>query len=632
MLYTSILDRLTGSLCDAVTGQGSGQAILEELDRTNLFIVPLDDERQWFRYHHLFSDLLRQRLQQTQSEQLLALHCRASAWYDQNGFTDETIEYALRGGDFEQAAHLIEEQVDAVGEHSRLLGWLNDLPGEVIQSKPHLCVLNARHLFTSGKMNEAEKYLQAAEKALNNGYDLATGSSLIEQAQLPDSYRIEIQGRIAVIRAFLAVYRGDMDRTIDYARQAFDRLPEQDLTWRSAAAMPLGDAFMFKGDIEAAFDTRLEAREMSRKSGHPYVILISNGRLAWTLRQQGKLKQVIDLCEQQIQYAHEYGISQTLAAGWLLTMWGEALAELDDLDGAIEKATKGVELVGSGGGDLAIFGWSNLYLVKIIFSNGDIATAKGIVKQLDKIIREYDMHRLVSNQVSAWQARIWLEENQIQAASKWVEDLLDVSGKLPFLSEVECIVLARILIAQERLDEATKLLRQLFVTAEEGKHTSRSIKILILQALIFQAGNDATQAMSKLEQALILAEPGGFVRTFVDEGPPMARLLYKALSRNIAPDYVRRLLAAFPIVKPEQVDPSETQAPDSELVELLSERELEVLQLIAEGLTNPEIASQLFLSLNTVKAHSRNIYGKLGVHSRMQAVTKARELGLLQST
>jgi LuxR family maltose regulon positive regulatory protein len=229
--------------------------------------------------------------------------------------------------------------------------------------------------------------------------------------------------------------------------------------------------------------------------------------------------------------------------------------------------------------------------------------------------------------MAAWQARILLAQDKLDAASQWVgERGLDADGDPTYLHEMEYIVLARILIAQGRLDETARLLQRLLEATETGGRTSRVIQILMLQALAFQAGGDTSRA------ALTLAEPGGFIRIFVDEGLPMARLLYEAATRGIAPDYARRLLAIFPVAEPEQADPSKTQASKSELVEPLSERELEVLQLIAAGLTNPEIASRLFLSLNTVKAHTRNIYGKLGAHSRTQAVARARALGVLPST
>jgi LuxR family maltose regulon positive regulatory protein len=232
--------------------------------------------------------------------------------------------------------------------------------------------------------------------------------------------------------------------------------------------------------------------------------------------------------------------------------------------------------------------------------------------------------------MSAWQARLWLAQNKQEAASQWMEECgPDADGAPTYAHEMEYMVLARVLIAQGRLGETTRLLQHCLEAAEAGGRTARAIEILMLQALAFQAGGDATQAMAALERALTLAEPGGFIRIFVDEGPPMAHLLYKALTRGIAPEYVRRLLAAFPIKGPEQTDPPRAQASQSELIEPLSEREIQVLQLMAEGLTNQEIASRLYLALNTVKVHTRNINGKLGVHSRTQAVARARVLGIL---
>jgi LuxR family maltose regulon positive regulatory protein len=322
---------------------------------------------------------------------------------------------------------------------------------------------------------------------------------------------------------------------------------------------------------------------------------------------------------------------QTEMVGWLLAIWGEVLAEVDDLDGALQQVKKGVELTGRGS-DVAMLTWRYLCLTRVLFSRGDMAGAEEIILKTANLARESIVPARVTNLMAAWQVRVWLAQDRLDETLQWMQKRqLDPDTQPTYVGALEYIALARILSAKERYDDATRLLQRLLEPAESGGHTSRSIEILMLQALAFQAGGDTIQAMDSLERALSLAEPGGFVRTFVDEGQPMAHLLYQALSRGIAPDYVRRLLAAFPSSEPGQADSSKSQVPESELVEPLSERELEVFQLLADGLTNREIASRLFLSLNTVKTHTRNIYGKLGAHSRTQAVARARSLGILPS-
>jgi LuxR family maltose regulon positive regulatory protein len=633
LLKTAILDRMTGSLCDALTGQEDGQATLEILERANLFIVPLDEERRWYRYHPLFADLLRQRLRQTQPEQVPTLHHRASDWYEQKGFVDEAIEHALRGEYFERAAYLIEDQFGdnyGRGDQALLRRWLAELPEELVFSKPRLCILHAWNLFTYGQLDATDRSLQAAEKMLDPNTDQELVSSP-DKDQLSDTNRMKLVGRVAAIRSFLASYSGDIPGTIRYARQALEYLPEQELPWRSAALITLGDAYANQGQMVAAHKARSDALVTGKASGDTYILMIVNLRLAEILRQQGKLQQVIDICERQLKRADESGISESALVGWLLGIWGEVLAELNNLDRAIDQAKKGVKLTARGG-DVVHIGSSNLCLVRVLFSSGDITGAEDVIQSMENTAREYDMPLWTLLQLSAWQVRIWLAQGKLEVASQWVgERELDPDGEPTYLYEVEYIVFARILIAQGRLDEATTLLQRLLEAAEAGGRTTRAIEILLLQALVFQAGGDTTRAMTTLEKALTLAEPGGFIRIFVDEGLLMARLLYKALTRGIAPDYVRRLLAAFPITEPEGTEPPKSQAPDSVLIEPLSEREIEVLHLIAEGLTNPEIATRLFLSAHTVKVHTRNIYGKLDAHNRTEAVTRARSLGILSS-
>jgi LuxR family maltose regulon positive regulatory protein len=638
LLQTSILNRLTGSLCDKLTSKSNGQATLETLERANLFIIPLDGERRWYRYHQLFSDLLRQRLHQTQSEQIPILHQQASEWYEQNGFVDEAIEHALRAEDFGRAAYLIEDQFGVMydrGEQTKLRHWLAELPEELVFSKPHLCIVQAWNLFTSGQLDAAEQFLQVAEMVLGPGIN-RTSVSPLEQGELPEAERMRLVGKAAAIRAFLASYRGDVMATIQYAHQALEYLPQEELPWRSAASIALGDAFVSQGEMVAAHEARSEALVTSKATGDAYILMIANLRLAETLRQQGKLEQVIDICEQQMQFTNENGLSQAVVAGWLLAIWGEVLAELDDLDRAIKLAVKGVELV-ERGRDVAMVGWSNLCLIRILFSRGDFARAEDVIHKMEHIAQEYDLPLRVLVQLSAWQARIWLEKGKLEAATRWMgERGLEADGEHTPAHEMEYIVLARILIAQGQLDEATRLLERLLEAAEAGGRISSVIEILILQALAFQAGGDTARAMIILERALMLAEKGGFIRTFVDEGLPIEKLLNRINAKSERMEaYLRKLLAAFRETKFHPFDFAQTKPSviiTQPLIEPLSERELEVLQYIAEGFTNQEIAARLYLSLNTVKVHTRNIYGKLGVNNRTHAVAKARDLEILIPT
>jgi LuxR family maltose regulon positive regulatory protein len=633
LLQTSVLDRFAASLCDAVTGQKDGQATLEMLEHANLFIVPLDGERRWYRYHRLFADLLRQRLYQTRPEQVPTLHHRTSVWHEQHGFADEAIEHALRGGNYERAADLIEKYIDAIwerGEHTNLRRWLARLPVKLVCTRPHLGIVQAWHLFTSGQHDAAEESLQAAERALGSAVERGTEPSRRERDDQLDSERMTIRGRAAAIRAFLASYSGDVPGTIQQARRALENLPQHDSNWRSTAIIALGDAYSLSGELAAAYRARLAAREASKAGGN--IHMIASLKLADTQRQQGHLHQAIAICHQQLRLARETGMSQTVAAGWLLAIWGKVLAELNSLDQAIQKATQGVRLA-ERGQDAMVIGWSNLCLMRVLFSTGDSAGVEQIIHKLQRLAQQNDLPPFITNPTAAWRARIWLVQGELAAASRWARERgLDAEEGPAILREMEYAVLARILIAQGRSGQTAGLLHRLLEAAETGGHTSRIIELLILQALALQAGGDTTQALSRLERALLVAEPGGFVRTFVDEGPPMGHLLYEANSRGIAPDYVNRLLAAFPVSRPRPADSSPARTAPSEFVEPLSERELEVLQLVADGLTNREIAARLFLSLNTVKVHNRNIYGKLGVNNRIQAVARAGALGILPPT
>jgi LuxR family maltose regulon positive regulatory protein len=644
LLQTSILNRLTGSLCDAVcfentemaTGLGNSQATLEVLERANLFIVPLDDERSWFRYHHLFADLLHQRLRQSQPEWVPKLHTRASKWYEQNGLIDEAIDHALSAEDIERGVHLIEQHVDTMwahGEYAKLRRWLEGLPDEMVLSRPQLSIFRAWELFASGRPDTVERFLQAAELAYARDTEQVSEVKSQSRDQISKSSGLRVRGRAAAIQAWIAAYRRDnISGLIQHLREALEYLPDQDLQWRVAVATTLGDSHAYSGDLLAAYQARLEALKACEAAGNNYLYIYNSAKLALNLNVQGQLLQALELCQQRVRFANECGMSQTAVVGWLLAIMGDVLAETNELNEAFDLAKKSLKLT-ERGGDVSMLGWSCLCMTKVLFSKGEMTDAEEIVLKLEKVAHESIVPTWIMGMNAAWHSRIWLAQGNLEAASQWVEECgLDPDGEPTHMSGYEYVALARILIAQGRMDETKRLLNLILEAAEVGRYIMREIEVRILQALAYQAEGEITEAVKNLEHAFNIAEPRGFYRIFVNEGPSMAPLLYEALDRNIFQDYVKRLLQAFPIDESEQIDPTETQNVESGYIEPLSDREIEVLQLIAEGMSNAKIASRLVLSLDTVKTHARNIYSKLGVHNRTEAVARARILGILTST
>lgn len=639
LLKTAVLGRMTGQLCDALTGWDNGEEILEHLDHANLFIVSLDEERHWYRYHHLFSDLLLLRLSQTRADERSDLHLRASEWYEHHDHIDDAIDHALRAENFERAADLMERRADVLwqrGEHVKLRKWLAKLPDELVCSRPELCIFDAWYLFAGGQHDVAEETLKAAEQMLHSITDCAALAELAKADPTANTEGARLCGRVAAIRAFMDSYRGDVAGIIRHANRALVCLPEGDRTWRSITAIVTGDAYGFKGDLAAAYRSRMDAYQNCLVAGDTYYAILAGIKVAITLRSQGRLQQTIAICEDVIRLADECGLLRTSVVGLAYVLKGEVLAELNDLEEAVRQARRGIGLV-TRGFDLTLIGWGYLSMMRIYFSSEDVDGIRAIRQEMESLEQDSTLPPWVKSPIEAWQVRVWLAQGDLQAAVAWAAERgLGAENQktilppaIDFIALFSYLVLARIRMRQKRLDEALELLRWLLETAEAGGRTARTIEILLLEALVLQAGGDVARAISVLEKALALAEPEGFVRIFVDEGEPAARLLREAVQRGSASVYVGRLLNAFSAAEPQQSEPANNAADPSALVEPLSERELEVLQHIAEGLTNQEIADQLYLSLNTVKVHTRNIYSKLDAHNRMQAVAAARSLGIL---
>jgi LuxR family maltose regulon positive regulatory protein len=645
LLQTAILDRLTGSLCDVLTGQEDGQATLETLEHANLFIVPLDEERRWYRYHHLFADLLRQRLRQIQPEQVSTLHRQAGGWYEDQGLATEALRHILAAGDFQWAGRVVEQIGTATlwkrFDWTNLRYWLQQLPESLVHSRPRLCLLSAWVMDFSGQPEAIDPFLRSVESHLQDAGDgglVASADRLIATTDaswaVPPLSKdvLSIMAEMTTIRAFTSRACDDLPRAIKLFRRALEMLPSQELHLRAVIMGGLADTCFVSGDILTAGSLFPEASAIGWESGNIYMASISARRLAEVQVMRGFLHQAADTYKQMQHVLATRGVQLTTVAGNTCVGMGELMREWNDLDAAVLQLREGIEH-GKQVASARILLPGYVALARALWALGDADGALCAIQEAMHVWEEYHVRRLWGvPPVAAYQARLWLAQGDVASAVQWAQEQgLCAHGELSYRREVDYLTLARLLITQSNMNEATGLLQRLLKAAEAGGRISRAIEILMLQALAFQAGGDTAQAMTALKRALSLAEPGGFIRIFVDEGSPMARLLYEALNHGIAPDYVRRLLAAFPVIEPEKTTPSSTQIPKPEFVEPLSEREIEVLQLIAEGLTNPDIASRLYLSPHTVKAHTRNIYGKLSVHNRTEAVARARALGVLPS-
>ena len=641
LLQTSILERLSGPLCDAVTGREGSNALLEALERGNLFVVPLDDRRHWFRYHHLFADVLRARLMEEQPDRAPTLHRHASEWYERNGSPTDAIRHALAAEDFERAAGLVElAALEMLGSSQETLyRRLMALPDEVVRVRPVLSVYYAFALLGRGGFEAFDAHLRDAERWL------ATSAETSERREAPSVEMVVVDevafrslpGTIAVARAYHAGALGDVFCAADHARRALDLLPDDDHLWRGAAASLLGIAYWTSGDLEAAYRSFADGVSHQQMTGQVRFQIAGTYILADIRIAQGRLNEAVRTYEQSLQVATEQG-EPVWGTANLYVGLSELHRERGDLEAAKQHLLRSKEL-----GEHVVglpetrYRWY-VAMARIKEAQGDLDAALDL---LDEAERQYvESPDPDVRPVAALKTRVWVAQGRLTEALGWTRERgLPADDDLSYLREFEHITLARVLLARYKSDreeryihEAMELLERLLIAAEEGGRMGSVIEILVLQALAHEAQGDSPAALVPLERALSLAEPEGYVRIFVDEGLPMARLLYEALSQGVESDYIRRLLAAFPVAESEQTASSPMRGSKSELVEPLSERELEVLQLIAEGLTNQEVATRLYLSLHTVKVHARNIFTKLAVKNRAQAVARGRALGILSQT
>ncbi|MBE9140381.1 helix-turn-helix transcriptional regulator [Nodosilinea sp. LEGE 07088] len=644
LLQTAILERLTSDLCDAVTHQTDGQAMLETLERGNLFIIPLDNQRQWYRYHHLFADVLQAHALTESPARIPHLHKRASAWYEQHDLYAEAIRHALAAPDFERAAGLIEQVWPTMRRRQRettVFGWITSLPDALIRHRPVLSVVYALVLLNDGQLDAAESRLQDAERCLAVIADSTESLAVVvtDEAQLQS-----LPASIANARAYRATALRDVPSTVTYAQQALALLPADEEYERGTTVALLGLAYWTDGKPEAGYDSFAEGLAIFKHMGLPQIAIGGTLILAQMSLAQGRLHRTIQICEQSLQLAAEQGDPVLPGTPELYLALSEAYYEQGDLAAASQLWQSGETLRQQASLSGAKFLW-RVVQARLTAAEGNVETALDQLHQAEQLYYKAPMPVPNVRPIAALRARLWLRQERLTEALNWVSDsTLSVDDELSYLQEYEHLTLAQILIAQYRRDgtdalmhQALELLTRLLAAAEAQERTGSIIEILVVQALAYEAKADLTGAIPTLERALTLAEPEGYVRLFAECGAPMVRLLQAIKTRNITPAYTQRLLTAAaswgqqskaPFSNPVPLSLSKGSAPPS-LIEPLSQRELEVLRLLNTELSGPEIARELVVALSTVRTHTKRIYSKLNVTNRRAAVKRAIELDLI---
>ncbi len=639
LLQTSILDRLTSPLCNSVTGQTGSQELLEQLEQANLFLVALDQERRWYRYHHLFADFLQARLQQeVESAELADLHLRASEWYEKHAYPVEAAAHALAARNFERAEQLIlkaSAELFVRSELASVLNLLSALPEERRRANPHLCMAGAWAQLATGHIEEVEAYLQDIENSLGITPD---GSQ--ESMQAPPNI-LGALGEISCLRASLSFHHSDVPGVMEWCRRADAYLGEggsEGLFNDTASLQPVitfnrALALEFSGEIQSSSKYFAETIELSRQDQNFHILPMAISHLAQLQKIQGGLRQAAATYEQALHDVQGTHFFSPLS-GMVYTGLGNLLVEWNELPRAEEYLKRGIEMGRQWmQWEILVSGFTGLARLKI--AQEEPETALALLQEMTEIgdTMQIPWPGYVS---AAFRAQVMIRQGNIEPALRWAEQSgIHAEDEPNYFQEGEYITLLRVLIGLSELESALSLAERLLRAAEAGQRWGRVIEILLLQALALNNLKNHEQALITLRRALDLAEPEGYLRIFLEEGQPMQLLLQEIADEGSS--YATRLLNLFHEAPRETVadrkNAKTTQPkpghPATILIDPLSDRELEVLSLIAASLTNQEIADRLTISLNTVKTHVKNIYNKLNVRSRIEATDRARELGLI---
>ncbi len=654
LIHTSILDRLNGPLCDAVTGQPGGKARLESLLRGNFFINSLDDKQYWYRYHHLFADVLQMHLMTEQPEYVSVLHLRASVWYEQQGAYSDAIRHAMAAGDFDRAADMIERvfpEMSRARQELILVGWLKALPETLLRNRPVLCNLYGGALIQTGEIEGVDVWLLAAE------YWLAPEEHAREKPGVPlaspvvvnqEEYR-RLPGAVSLHRAGQALMLGKVDEAIRNAHQVLALALEDDYLRRGGAGAILGLSFWALGNLKAACQVYPESILNLQRAGYLSDAIGCALALADIAITRGRLHDAMEIYQKALRVASKRGEPNLRGTADMLVGMSELCYERNDLPTAIQLLMQVKKQGEQTGLPQNRYRW-RVAMARIQWAEGDLDSAMVLLDEAENLYTT-DFSPNV-RPVSALKARLITVQGRLEEALDWVrEQKLTAEDELSYLHEFEHITLVRIMLACYQRDrdknivsEAESLLVRLLKAAETGGRVRSVIEIRILQALIRHEKGEAQAALTLLHQALALAEANNFVRLFLDEGLPMKHLLQEASPLNDHLDFTRKLLIAFGADFEQEGgnEPADTTTsilfesaigktyPEkTALVERLSQRELDVLRLFRTELSGPEIAQEMMVALSTVRTHTKSIYGKLNVNNRRAAVRRAIELKLI---
>jgi LuxR family transcriptional regulator, maltose regulon positive regulatory protein len=615
---TSVLDRLCGPLCDAVTGRSDGQEVLERLERENLFVVPLDDRREWFRFHRLFADVLLDELNRHHPEKIAELHRRAAEWYLAHDLPEPAFDHAVAADDPELVMRLGEHYFEVkllCGEFTLLNRWLESLPQRWRADYPLVGLFQAGVALFTGDLDAGARHIDAVERSLSD----ATGAD-----------RSLYQARVNAVRCAVACFQNDLAQAEAYADLALRELPAGDHAFRTAIHHALGDTYRRNGRWQDARASYLKVLDLVDEPAYRVRSAHVFSALADLELRRGRLRESAAYWRKALAFVQErasWGSLPLPLIGWVYIRLGEILYEWNDLEAASVHVCQGLERA-EWGGDVRAIAAGRLIAARLALAEGAVDVAEGHLERAEPSVGQGPLPEW-SGRFERAQVELWLARNQLRTAVDWSAELLTGDAvHHPADGDERRLAVARILIRhgdEPSIERARELLDLVTRSAESDGRDGVKIEALTLLSLAAQKRGDLVAALTLLERALRLAEPEGYVRLFADLGPPMDRLLHEARSRQVMPDYVARLLAASGAVGDSAV------AKSGALAEPLSPREHDVLRLMAAGLTNREIGSALAISPETVKKHTVSIYGKLGVGRRTEAAARARALDLLDA-